>query len=399
MLIRQIEAGLNKVGLDELYQAIKARDKVKHDLIVPMRSMEPYIVQHEELGTRLGLRYPDYRDVELPVLDGIAYNNERVQLGGVLGSIANDDLSERYKIPRTYYRHMEGQAVDLLRDNVGYWMSRDEKNGFLRTYELDDGNYLRGIMSDRYRVADNLDTMTILLQELERQRINVDIHRCDLTERRMYVWLTFPEMGMDFNKLMRESGAHQIHRVDDGDDPWFGGLLFTNSETGLGAVNVKPRLIRAYCQNGYIMEEKNIRAMHLGVKRNEGFYMSNDTARLENDLLFSRIRDLVQQMTRADLFKDMLMRFRGAYINTLDHPIPAIQNVAKYGGVSEEHTVSLIKKFMLRGLPTQYGVAEAVTDYAHTGNTDPERMMELEAVGASIATMSATEFNRQFCTN
>jgi len=383
-------ASLNNVPLKDMYAELKKRQELKHDLVAPAE-----LVRMDDGGE---ITYPDYRGVKLPKIEGVTTSGDSGTgfMTGRVTDIAHETIADRYTIPRSYYNKMRGGHDTLLAQNVNHWLREDGRNGknlFLRTYDSPNGGgILRGMFSDRYRVIDNMDVLGTLLMALDQRGVNAEFKGCDLTERRMYVRLEFPDMQFDLNKLIKRDGSHDWHR--NGDDPWFGGLIIANSETGQSSFWVKPRLVREVCSNGVIIEQQVQRQFHLGKRQNEGFHMSDRTQKLENDLLFSRIEDLVEALTDKELFREFLVQFAAADANLLRHPKGAVDNVARNLRLSDNRTDQLIEKFMESGRLTQFGVADAVTWLAHEfENEDAEMAVTLEAAGGQILTTAPKHFS------
>lgn len=381
-----------KLAPSELHANLKALEAMKEDLVLPARG----------LGLRaegnLALAFPSLHDIEFPAFDGIITSSgaDSVLTESVaISPTAHQQIGDRYNIPRAYYTRMQREAPELLARNVNHWLGVDDRGVLVRTYRMEQGGYARAVLSDRYRIVDNLEVFFAVCEELDAKNINARFTHSDLTEDRMYVRIEFPDLQEDFEKLITRDGMHNWHT--SGSDPWFGGLIVSNSETGNGSVSIKPRLIRKVCSNGAIIEHAVLKQFHLGSKLNEGFYEGDRTRTLENEILFSRIKDVVAQLCDPDLFRQFLGQFTATATTRLAHPVAAATNVATHLGLSDERRNQLLERFVLQDASTQYGIADAVTWLAHDYETvDADMAVSLETYGGKILTTAPAEFQRTF---
>ena len=80
---------------------------------------------------------------------------------------------------------------------------------------------------------------------------DVDVRRCDLTERRMYVQIASQSVAAQADVLLRDY-VSPFTGARGADNPLvFAGFVLSNSETGHGSFSITPRLIVQVCSNGY----------------------------------------------------------------------------------------------------------------------------------------------------
>lgn len=73
----------------------------------------------------------------------------------------------------------------------------DPRSFLVRCFRPDDEGsegVARAFLSDRYRPVDNLDVLTAALEGVKATGVNIEVAGCDLTDRRMYVRITAPEV-------------------------------------------------------------------------------------------------------------------------------------------------------------------------------------------------------------
>src|SRR5690606_27383707 len=101
---------------------------------------------------------------------------------------AHGQLSDRLGIPKAYYDRMRDAAPALFDANVNHWLSAGDERRLVRTL---DGR-VRAILSDRYRVLDNLDLASVAIPVLEEH--GFEVVSAELTERKLYLKATTPRI-------------------------------------------------------------------------------------------------------------------------------------------------------------------------------------------------------------
>ena len=156
---------------------------------------------------------------------------------------AHQQIGTYLDIPSKYYDRMLQRDPALLSYNVNRWFQKEPEQKLLRTM---DGK-ARAFLSNRYRRIDNLDIARVVLPiigEMEGARFE----SCEITDDRMYLKVVNP-------RLQAEVVPGDIVQA---------GIMISNSETGLGAVNIQPLIYRLVCSNGMVVNEAGTRRAHIG---------------------------------------------------------------------------------------------------------------------------------------
>ena len=156
---------------------------------------------------------------------------------------AHQQIGTYLDIPSKYYDRMLQRDPALLSYNVNRWFQKEPEQKLLRTM---DGK-ARAFLSNRYRRIDNLDIARVVLPiigEMEGARFE----SCEITDDRMYLKVVNP-------RLQAEVIPGDIVQA---------GIMISNSETGLGAVNIQPLIYRLVCSNGMVVNEAGTRRAHIG---------------------------------------------------------------------------------------------------------------------------------------
>ena len=382
-------------ALPDLVEMLKAQSDVRYDVVVPSSGLE-------------------FRDGDLIVKGGAA----RVDDEGVTSAdarlaptpIFDEGIAARFEIPMKYVRTMrsrvEGDADPnifgrhhsvwggtLYDQTLNYWLGADpNKRHLVRGFRTDDPDapgIARAFLSDRYRTIDNYDVLMATLKGVRAAGVDVEIDGADLTDRRMSVRLTCPEVAEYAGDLL--AGYRSPFTGETGaDNPTiFAGLVVKNSETGGGAFTIVPRLVVQVCSNGLQMGTDAMRAIHLGGKLDEGVVRwSDDTQRTELELVTSKARDAVATFLDVDYMKAKIAELRLLAGVEVVHPVDTIERLSRKTGWTVDEEASILSHFIKGGQTTALGVAQAVTAFAQTVEA-VDRQDELEATALLAAGLVA----------
>ena len=286
---------------------------------------------------------------------------------------AHGQLAEKLGIPKRYYDRMRREGkTGLLADNVNAWIGEKDR----RLIRILDGS-IRAILSDRYRIMDNYDLVFLALDEFK-QKQTVEIHRADLTETHMY---------------LKAVDTTLVAEIRDG-DVVNGGLVIRNSEVGAGAFRVEPFILRKVCTNGLIAQH-SLYKVHLGRKTTEIGWIdwSDETRRLEDQALWSQVRDVIRATFDEKIFHEWVETARRGTEVAIEKPIEAIDNTIKYLGISDQKKEELLMHFMSEQDMTQYGLVNAITRTARD-EKNPDEQIRLETLAGEILAMDEERFEK-----
>ena len=179
---------LRSADLGQLRDVLMTQRAQRHDTVVPAALM------HAE-GGRVwvdGDRLEVLNDDGVTVVDSPRYD---------LTDVAIEGFSNYLNIPRAYLRRLHTEHVELFDQNVNGWLQHDTKMGgkylvrLLRDGETGEG-VVRAILTNGFRIIENLDVLVAALQGVQEAGANIQIRRCDLTDRRMYVALSAPDLSL-----------------------------------------------------------------------------------------------------------------------------------------------------------------------------------------------------------
>lgn len=293
--------------------------------------------------------------------------------------IFDEGVANKLGIPMPYMRRLRNEHTALLDANVNGWLEQDQRSFMVRAFRGEDGTGVaRALLSDKYKIVDNLDVLTAALEGIRDAGLQVEIDGCDLTERRMQVRLVAPQITAYATTLLDRYRSPFTGQSGKDNPVVFAGLAISNSETGGGAFQIVPRMKVQVCSNGLTVTKDAMRAVHLGGKLDEGVIRWSDSTHQKNvELITAKTVDAVRTFLDADYMQRVIADMEAQAGKQLDKPLEAVQAVAKKMAYTEEVTQGILDHFIKGGDTTAGGVMHAVTSYSQV-LTDPDAAQALE---------------------
>lgn len=310
------------------------------------------------------------------------------------GAVRN--VAERLAIPLPYLDRLMAEYPLLAKINVNRLAERDTRTAMYRLWQAEDGWVVRAVLSDQYGIYDNFTILQSLAGGLT--SAGIDLADCetsvDLTADRFRMRLAVPAIELLVPDLLEgyrfpydtTPGAGIHAPAPEGHVPpvvW-AGLDISNSETGNGAFTITPRAVVLICRNGLTRTSDMIRSVHLGGRLDQGVVeWSDETRRLNVELLTSKVRDAVGQFLSVDYLRRITDEMRAAKGVAVNNPADTMVKVQAAHGLSEAETNAVMAAFMRGGDATLLGVGQAVTAAAALVD-DGDRQAEMETMFWSI---------------
>lgn len=308
------------------------------------------------------------------------FNDMKIYLDGTqnqydVGVVAHEQFSNKLGIPKKYYDRMRAEEPELLASNVNTWLHKSTENRMVRT--LENGNYFaRAILSDRYMPIDNdviLETaLSVLQNHGEYQVVSAEV-----TDRRLYLCVVS-------KRLQGEVKKGEVVQQ---------GIVFGNSEVGLGSFFANPFLYILSCTNGAIMESA-LRRHHVGRKIEEDYDIyAPDTIKIDQLSFLMKVRDVVSSSFDELKFRDML----GKVALTVDRKIvrtdlnDVVNDVTKKFDLSVDEGNSILTNLINGADLSQFGMSQAVTRIANDIE-DYDRAIELQRIGGKVIELNSREW-------
>lgn len=305
---------------------------------------------------------------------GLYVNIDGVNYPFGMSEIAHSQLGQYLEIPAKYYAKMQEEKPWLLASNVNAWL--EDAKADKRMLRTLDGN-VRAFLSDKYRRIDNADVAEAVLPIIGSMP-EARVESCEITKTRMYIKAVNPRLQTD---------------VKVGDTVQ-SGILISNSEVGMGSVNICTLIFRLACTNGMIVQDTSsaVRKYHIGRQNTADFDMSiyrDETIEADNRAFLLKMQDAVRAAVDQAQFAAVVDQMREASEAKIEPvTVPAIVELASSRfGITQNESEGVLGHLIEGGDLSLYGLSNAVTRYAQdVGSYD--RSTELEATGYKILTMS-----------
>ena len=312
-------------------------------------------------------------DLKIRVLDNDG--NDRINPLDI-GVYAHRQIGSYLSIPQADYDLMKDKNPKLLGINVNDWLGQSTDRRMLRTI---DGE-ARAFLSDRYKRIDNYDIAQVTLPIIS-QIPDVQIVSCNLTPGKMYIKAINPRL---------------FDNVVPGDTVQ-AGIIISNSEVGLGAVNIQPLVYRLVCENGMVVNDAVTRKTHLGptISEDNIFYYSKETVEADDKAFIFKIQDTVRAAVDEAKFRMVVEQMRSAKdarMNTANVP-EFVRLASRNFGITESEEKGVLQHLIEGNDLSLYGLSNAVTRYSQDVDSY-DRATDLEGIGYKILTMPVKQWNR-----
>ena len=285
---------------------------------------------------------------------------------------AHAQIGSRLNIPKKYYDRMKAESPHLLAENVNHWLHTTQEKRLVRTL---DGK-VRAFLSDRYRPLDNDLVAQFVLPVLG--ELPIELSSCEITRSRMYIKVTLPSLSRDVGK----PGVGDIVQA---------GVTISNSETGLGTVQVFPMLMRLVCMNGMMINEFGMKKYHLGKSLGAAGdddqvteFFQPDTIQADNKAFVLKLRDAVSGCLSKDIFTRITDKIVEAGDTKITGSIEKVVEVVNERvGLTDVEGQNVLKHLIEGGDLSMWGVANAVTAEANQAS-NYDRATELESAGGKL---------------
>lgn len=379
--INHADTTARNADLQSVAALLQERSARRHDIVVPATALMSWKGDLHVKGSE-------------PVLtaDGVT------TVDGVYTptNICDEGLSEKFSIPRAYLRRLREDRTDLLDmtlnhhlrggvDSAHITTEPDSRSFLLRTLRNEAGSgpgIARAILSDKYAIQDDLDILMAVLSAVRETGLNVEVDRADLTERKMHLRLTAPEITA-LAPVLTE-GYRSPYRGEHENSPVVSvGLRVSNSEVGAGAFTIQPEVRVLACNNGLVVNASAIRSVHLGAKMDAGqVNWSADTMEKNAALVAAKTRDAVSSFLSEDWLRSTVAKMEakaGVEVATVD----AVRDVTKSCKFTDEQMDLILGDFVRGGQMSVAGVVNAITS-ASQRVADADTALEMDMAAGAL---------------
>jgi hypothetical protein len=368
--------------LPDLVEVLRTQHAAKLDVVAPARDL------HAIGGDLL------VRDAGEPALslDGVTRRDAIWRPT----ALADTGIADKLGIPVAYLRRLRAEKIDLYDANVNAWLADNPNRRFLMRglTDGDGGGVLRALLSDSFRIVDNLDVLMSVLQGIREAGAAVEVTSADLSESRMYVKVRSTEIAAQAPLLLGNytspfTGARGV------DNPLvFAGFVISNSETGHGRFTITPQLTVEVCSNGMTLNKHALSEVHLGGRLPAGVIAwQADTQRAALDVVIKQARDAVAAFLDRDFVACRLAEIERDAGVEVTNPAATLEHVGTTLRFPTEVQDTILSHFIRGGDTTSGGVLHAVTSAAQT-LPDADAAYHLERHGLEAMNVAATHADR-----
>jgi hypothetical protein len=342
-----------------------------------------------------GRTYEDTRQNELLLCPSNHQVAEFLPMDGLpIWRHAVISLAGRVKpaIPAKFLDNLVEEHNDLAVGLLNNLKNRTPKRFFVRCLQ----DKVRAILSDSYRVIDNLDIAFGALKAV--REAGGEVLYASLSESHMRISFTNKDLVDYFIHEEKKGGKGrhefiqaadiQLPGDDGGDTKVHPVVTVSNSETGQGGTAVWYGVLRARCVNTALMEE-SVRHVHLGNRMDEGIF-SAETQQKRADATMAELRDAIHAGLNQEVFGRLVNTVRQSAEVAITSPTAAVSNLVKATDLAESERDAILEHFLSDYDKNAYGLGQAVSRRAQDME-DPERANDYQRLAGRLF---AGEFNQ-----
>jgi hypothetical protein len=297
-----------------------------------------------------------------------------------LTRVAETQLAEKVKVPLPFYDRLRDNHPDILADMVNKLFLREPAQHLVRTLP----GKCRAVLGTGYRTGlDNYGLAEAVLPTLK--EVGAVIASTEITDTRFYVKALLPhltrELPMPEGLKMGEGHNFFVRKVE-------GGLTISNSEVGLGSIQLLPGVLEEQCTNFASYRSEGLVKVHLGKKTTVddavAEYISDTTRALDDAAFWSMARDHVKALCDGRVFTKLCDRMVAARAKKIEgNPEKLVEVFAERNQFTEVEKGGLLRHLVESQELTQYGLQWAVTRLSQDAK-DYDRATELERLGGQV---------------
>lgn len=299
------------------------------------------------------------------------------ELNGLYRPVPSVDsqLDSVLDMPAKYIRKLRGENPGLLDYNLNTLAgmvadANPNQKQLVRLLWGEDSNLpgytgiVRAILSNGYRIQDNLDTLMAVMAGLNQAGLGIEaVKAVDLSNDRLYLSVEAPGVAIAATELLdgyRDNRSGQFSR--EVGDIVSAGIIFSNSEVGSGSFSITPVIWALICKNGMVQKVDAMARRHVGGRLDEGrIDWSDDTRIKANQFISAQVRDATETFLSADYVETAVRRMEADAGVAISKPNETIERVSKALGYTLAEQEAILANFCSSAQMTSGGVMQAVT--------------------------------------
>lgn len=306
--------------------------------------------------------------------DGRALALDDVEATFVLTPHAEGQVATRLGVPKKFWDRLAADYPALLQETARAILYAEPEERLIRTL---DGK-ARAFLSNRYRRIDNAAIAEQAIFPTLAEYADVEVCSAALTETRMYVKATFPnvEAEVRVGEMLRS------------------GVVVSNSEVGAGRFLVELFVENLACTNGMI-STTSLAKQHTGSRLtgdDEGGVFSDETLAAADRALMLEARDLIRAATDQAQFEAIVASCKAlAEIEVEADPPRAVELLADRHDLTDDESSSILRHLIKGADLSAWGYVSALTRAAEDAESY-DRATELERLGGRLVELPAQDW-------
>lgn len=271
-------------------------------------------------------------------------------------------LANALRIPMTLWERMERDPKHQgrLGELATHFLREEPSDRLVRTL---DGK-MRAFLSPRYRTLDNADLFFVAAEEFE--KVGAEIWDARLSEDGFRLYAVQPGISA------RVDDDAAGNKFEAAPDEHIAAVSIENSETGRGKMKVRPCTLRKVCWNWNVWDE-SLSQIHLGREREEEGWISEETQRLEDKVIWAKVKDVVQTAFDKKKFEIVIEKLRGAKADKDPDPVKTVEAAVELTGLPQTAMDKIRAKYLGDKDYSRYGLVQAITFQSHDNVSDEEK--------------------------
>jgi len=303
--------------------------------------------------------------------------------------VARDQIAAKAGIDvRTFERFRTHYPVqfDALINEV---FQREPAQRMIRTYmDSETIGTARAVVSDKFKTFDNIHLIKATLPQLLDSDAQWKVVNATVTDMRMYLRLKSEVITGE------AAGVGDLMAL---------GLGLSNSEVGLGSVNVYQMFWTLICENG-MQTGNSHRSTHITSARAETDtwgLLTDEAKDADNHALELKVRDLVAGFSSRDAFDEVIEKMKRAGEDTIEgSPTQAVEALGKVLQLTKKDTGNVLDGLLTTISQAGYAgksisratMVNAVTAVANTAQ--PDDVDDWQKLGGRVLELPRSDWQR-----
>jgi len=304
--------------------------------------------------------------------------------------VALQQMASKAEIDIRTVRRLRDHYPNELDTVINAIWQKEPKGVMLRTFtDMDnsDTGVLRALTSSSYKVFDNEDVLQTTLPQLMDSEANWQVVDGTVTDQRMY---------------LRLKSLTQVDEPAVG-DKMANGLLISNSEVGMGSVNVQQLIYTLACLNGMQTENKS-RSTHVTSSRGTDTWsiLTNEAKQADNQALSLKLRDVVTNFADRSTFDRVIEQMKMAHNDKVNAPLPqAVDTLCGILKLPKADNSKVLDGLMStlqqsgynHGTPSRATFVNAITAVGNQDSTLEDNREDWSRLGGKVLNLSPSQWS------